>query len=616
MDLSRIPALLGSLWDELPRLIGPGWTDLYPRVAAAARRLAEAGEAERPRAVFDLAQLFRPYPEVAERIRDAMEHRNPAVRRTRSPSRLPPTGRDEARADPWEAVTLGLLRRIDGPVLECRTAVYATRRLAAGARGVIVVGLTAAPGAEAELAAVHAGRHVEVHLPAGHDAGVTVTDETVRRLTVRADGTTDLAAFAIRAVTPGEHTLRADLRQDGRLLASVPVTVTVAPAGTEAVRGEGEPEPVGPATVRLGGGYAPPPDLDLRVLVEARDGRTVLRYILHSPNGAAGHHYEEAGEVVLAGSPDEQRDRLLRRIERLAPEDTDEKLRAFGERLYREVLSPEVRRAYARFRDTVRSLQVTSDEPWIPWELVRPFDDDGWPGVDDDFWAARFDLARWLAGSSAAPARIEVGRLACVEAGSAPGFASLPAVAEERKRLAALAGRHGIDDASPVFADRAAVHALLRDPSIGLWHFACHGEINAAHPDEAELMLADGHALQAEDLYGPRQAAVAEARPLVVLNACRVGGQGWSLTRLGGWADAWVRRCRCGGLIGAQWSVTDEVAAGFAQAFYRHLEEGRTLATAARAARAEVRAAFPGDPSWLAYSLYAHPNARIGFGPP
>jgi len=41
------------------------------------------------------------------------------------------------------------------------------------------------------------------------------------------------------------------------------------------------------------------------------------------------------------------------------------------------------------------------------------------------------------------------------------------------------------------------------------------------------------------------------------------------------------------------------------------LEPDKTFAQAARAARQSVRAAVPNNPIWLAYSIYAHPNARL-----
>ena len=184
----------------------------------------------------------------------------------------------------------------------------------------------------------------------------------------------------------------------------------------------------------------------------------------------------------------------------------------------------------------------------------------------------------------------------------------------ERQYLATLATDCGIDDASPASADALAAARLLLDPKIDLWHVAAHGDIDERHPDESALILADGSALSPEDLFGERQSAIRSARPMVFLNACRTGQQGWSLVQLGGWADAWVRRCRSGAFIGPLWSVSDTPAELFATSVYDRLRTGDSLGAAIRAARMAVRMAFPEDPTWLAYALYAHPNLRITLG--
>ena len=57
------------------------------------------------------------------------------------------------------------------------------------------------------------------------------------------------------------------------------------------------------------------------------------------------------------------------------------------------------------------------------------------------------------------------------------------------------------------------------------------------------------------------------------------------------------------------WSVTDANALTFAETFYGELLGGATVAEAVRSGRQAARAA--GDPTWLAYSVYAHPNARV-----
>jgi len=47
----------------------------------------------------------------------------------------------------------------------------------------------------------------------------------------------------------------------------------------------------------------------------------------------------------------------------------------------------------------------------------------------------------------------------------------------------------------------------------------------------------------------------------------------------------------------------------FSEAFYRALIDGASMAAAATAARAAARVS--GDPSWLAYAVYADPTAMF-----
>jgi CHAT domain-containing protein len=291
------------------------------------------------------------------------------------------------------------------------------------------------------------------------------------------------------------------------------------------------------------------------------------------------------------------------------------RLAGLGRQLYAELFLPEMRAAYRRFCKQVKILQITSDEPWFPWEIVKPYDDsDPTDVLDHDFLCAQFQMTRWLAGPSCPQGRIHVQRLACIEAAAAPGQNSLPFATEERKYIASLA-QSGPEDASPCPADLASIEALLDEGGIGLWHFATHGKVDPSHPEDAAIILADGRQLRAEDLHGPRQTLIARDRPLVFLNACRVGQQGFSLTRLAGWAAAWVQRSRCGAFIGPLWAVDDQLAFRFAQSFYDALKENTTIGQALATARRQVRDLDAEIPTWLAYSVYAHPNARVALEP-
>jgi CHAT domain-containing protein len=126
--------------------------------------------------------------------------------------------------------------------------------------------------------------------------------------------------------------------------------------------------------------------------------------------------------------------------------------------------------------------------------------------------------------------------------------------------------------------------------------------------------LKDKAKLRPNDFVGKTQNHLRRDRPFVFLNACRVGQAGHSLTGLGGWGKTLVQDAHAAGLIAPLWSVSDQAAQLFAETFYQHCAQpGMTLGEAIRQARLKVRQSAPDDPTWLAYSLYAHPNARIPF---
>lgn len=67
--------------------------------------------------------------------------------------------------------------------------------------------------------------------------------------------------------------------------------------------------------------------------------------------------------------------------------------------------------------------------------------------------------------------------------------------------------------------------------------------------------------------------------------------------------------------MGTLWSVRDSAAAIFCETFYNALiHEQKTFGESALAARTAVAA--KGDPSWLAYVVYAHPNERLALRVP
>jgi hypothetical protein len=278
----------------------------------------------------------------------------------------------------------------------------------------------------------------------------------------------------------------------------------------------------------------------------------------------------------------------------------------------------------------VRSLLVLSDEPHVPWELIKPYRLNEMTGRREEqpFWGETFALARWLRGPSMVD-RFGLGRVSAVVSAAAPirnlvaeagtsapqecappagPSPALPDVEEELRAVRHLE-RYGVE-VRVLPPRRREVLAAFEEGEFDVLHVACHGSFaGGAAADASALLLEDG-TLRAADL-APRLAAALRGKvPLVFLNACRTGLVGYSLTRLGGWSAELIR-LGCGAFVGTQWRVTDQVAVEVARAFYQQLVKGVPIAGALRAARDKARARFPQDPTWLAYTCFADPNASV-----
>ncbi|MGW4394049.1 CHAT domain-containing protein [Amycolatopsis nivea] len=591
----RIVAFVADDWDELPAHFGNAWAEVFPRIAELAWALDAAGDPDRNAVLaMRLAMMFAGHPTVGLRLREAAEG-------TR--------GQGTGASEPVPlSAALGALRARVAAVAATRyTEIFAPRSMRPRERGVVTVRLTRtglAASVGPDRVSLDRAREVELHLHA--PSGVfAVEGDPVRELMIPAGAESETAAFYLTALSPSATGLTLDLVQNDVIAATVriPLPVGTAPAAVT------EQSAVIGAEVAL---VSPAPaDLELRILETKRDGGSVLSFFLHSPNGAAGYHHFPAGEVRISGSPQELQRRLFRDLESWHGSRGVRRQRALGYQLYRELLPPALRAAYRELSVLpLRTLHITSDEPWIPWELVRPYDADGQgPAVEEDHWCVRFELTRWLAGQAGPPARVTARSAVFLDSSDPAGAEPLPAVRDEREHLRALARRLGMADRSPDRADSSAVDALLDNETghIGLWHFAGHGDVSA-------LLLADGVWLTPDELAGPRQTALRSRRPLMFLNACRAARQEPSWNGLGGWAQAWAGRC-WSPFVGPQWKVTDEPAAFLAAAFYDRLASGATVGRAMAEARLSVRQRWPDDSTWLAYSVYAHPNTTIAFRP-
>jgi CHAT domain len=439
--------------------------------------------------------------------------------------------------------------------------------------------------------------------------GFDIEGSNTKTLRVERDGDSE-ARFALIPASLGEQEIRVDFYQQDRRIGTARRNVLV----VEMLGAVEITQPAEPAFIELKTAFnVPPPDLELCVELDRNDDRT-LYFTLHSTQEAVGYHHARAGQVTLRNAPLEKIQKLCKEMSQMAADDpsttqeqaaAQRRLASLGNNLWDELIPEELKREYWQFKPRAKSLLVTSDEPWIPWEMVKPYRfDETDQREDDPFWCQQFAISRWLSGPGTAD-ELLTGPMRPV----APTQINLAAVKAEVEFLEGLkALRPGVVPLT-AYTDRSQVIDWLEQGEFAFLHFACHGMFDATQPGDSALELSDGP-LRPSDIrarFGGRR-----PRPLIFINACHGGRMEFSFTGLGGWADRLVKEARVGAFIGAMWEVNDGLALQFARRFYQALlKDNLTLAEAFRQARAEILQAKPYNPTWLAYVLYADPEGRL-----
>jgi CHAT domain len=360
------------------------------------------------------------------------------------------------------------------------------------------------------------------------------------------------------------------------------------------------------------------PDLQLVILEERTGGGVDLSFRVTAADPDLGENWAPYGPVTLRVEPsrffrefyedlESQRDSSpsegsIPRWSRQgsSPMNAERRLATKGLRLFREILPRELQTRLWELRARVRTVLLQSEEPWIPWELCKLQGREGGRIVEGPFFAEAFDLGRWQPGVGIRPS-ITMNNIALVQ----PSDSGLKGAHEEASYVQSLSqeGRR----VDRVAATMLEVQAAMADARHDVWHFTGHGIHCDEDPERSAIVLERGERLLSEDLSGV-VGNLGLAHPFVFLNACQIARGGDSLAGLGGWASAFLRQ-GASAFLGASWEIDDQAALGFARGVYSRLLEGEPIGRAVREARIAVRRA--GDPSWLAYALFAHPGAKV-----
>ncbi len=250
------------------------------------------------------------------------------------------------------------------------------------------------------------------------------------------------------------------------------------------------------------------------------------------------------------------------------------------------------------------AIQFISDEPHLPWELMRPVRADESEVHAPLLLAHR--VARWIERwDGYMRNRLPAGEIRTIAPKYKSASRRLPRAQTEADAIVAEFG------ATRVGGTRQEVTALLESASPGavsLLHFAGHGVFATTAATESSITLEDGQ-LAASEIARPEVKLGRLCRTLVFFNACDVGATGSIFGEVGGWADALLGR-QFGGFIAPLWSVDDEDAGVVAREVLEGIVTRREpIGEVLRAVRARY-----GDvsPTFYSYLYYGDVTARIG----
>ncbi|QND64947.1 CHAT domain-containing protein [Mesorhizobium loti] len=472
-----------------------------------------------------------------------------------------------------------------------------------------------------------------------------------RQTTLYREGDSDFVRFDLKArpiakdSKPGQ--LIARIYSAGKFLgsASRPVTIRrTAPAEAAApsatanraaapamlMLASAPPQPALTGSVQLGNASPDDvPDLDVTILYDDPSGLGAGQIIIHSPHLAGPVTDTFSTPPQMAAWLDSQYLRLLQLGLNLrgavslqqpaANSDPDAQKRfvtlaaeGFGDALYRDYVPEAFKDVFWSLRDKgeLHSIQITSNSPVLPWELIRPQSVDG--ATRDGFLGMSYRLARWAPRSTSSQLDNPLDRMAFTGVATvAPSYVdkqSLPFQEVEIQALSKLSGYRRFD------GDFVSFERLVGEISTGFIHFSGHGEVN--QPSSGRPVFAIDLVDQSLDPDTWRalvMAAHGKGNPFYFFNACDTGKS----RLLGGFVQGWGPAVLAGGasgFIGGMWPLTDRAAAAFSSDFYggisTRLKNGPVyLAEMLQVVR--KRFYETGDPTYLAYTFYGNANLQV-----
>ena len=297
------------------------------------------------------------------------------------------------------------------------------------------------------------------------------------------------------------------------------------------------------------------------------------------------------------------------------PDDFMEFLQEKGAHLFEELFPQKLQEKLWKHRNQLKSILLLADEPYFPWELVHLKPPVGPLRGRTQRFLGQYGLLRWqfLSFPPKPELRKRQGRV----------FSVCPDYVDPALRLDEIAAEADFlsekFDATAVRASETKVKALLRNREVDILHFSGHGIASTQDVADAQILLRGrtvGRSFKRESISADtvaelgRLAGTDGLGPLVVLNACQVGVSGVELSSLGGFARAFLE-AGAQAFVSCLWSVKEAPSRVFVETLYGRLLNGDSISEAAVAARTAARDSTDDAATWLAFVIYARPDAKF-----
>ncbi|MFC3321031.1 CHAT domain-containing protein [Mesorhizobium cantuariense] len=343
------------------------------------------------------------------------------------------------------------------------------------------------------------------------------------------------------------------------------------------------------------------PELLLAILSASQPNRYIFYCTAPKARKAGG---KGASGIVDLGLDGGQKfaQSLLVECPTLPPKCHESALRGIGERIWQSVPSV-FKDVYWDLREEIGPnfpIQIVTDEPYVPWEMMRPDEGDN-PDEHDHLFMSH-PISRWCIDfERGMPNTFGHGIIATCVPEYRSG-ATLPAAREEEAFLVSSYGAKKFGNTCGEF--KSFWTTKLPEDHVTLLHFAGHG-YPAMDGQPARIRLSDGD-VSTNDIHSGVTLGKRDTT-FVILNACDVGSSDVKLGLVDNWASKLTER-RFGGLLAPIWKVKDETASMVVRDYVTNLMDGDTVGNAMLIARVAGRRA---SATPFAYICYGDVMARV-----